>query len=232
MKEGQPKAVNLKDYEVPPFLIESTDLHVEIHEAETLVTTTLTVRRNPDAKTPATDLVLDGGEGLDTRTVTLDDRELLSNEYAIDEDSLTLFGVPDEFKLQTRVAIKPQDNTALEGRVVLRLDGHPGLQLEFIRHAEQGQGILVDGIFVGQEFAIVQGYGAGIQPLAAVQHQVGCGRFGIGVAADRQGCRHQGLGLVNLDVQVSRLDQEWRNLIIFQVDGFGLAFFHVWSHLW
>ena len=115
MKEGQPKAVHLKDYEVPPFLIESTELHVEINEDETLVTTTLTMRRNPDAATPANDLVLDGGEGLDTRNVLLDDRELLSNEYAIDTDSMTLFGVPDSFKLQTRVAIKPQDNTALEG---------------------------------------------------------------------------------------------------------------------
>lgn len=115
MKEGQPNAIHLKDYKVPPFLIDTTDLHVDINEDETLVTATLSLRRNPDADTPATDLVLDGGAGLDTRGVSVDGRELLSNEYQIEDESLTLFGVPDSFELKTRVAIKPQDNTALEG---------------------------------------------------------------------------------------------------------------------
>ncbi len=116
MKEGQPKTIHLKDYKVPPFLIESTELHVALNEAETTVTSTLRVRRNPAADVAdATDLVLDGGEDLRTQMVAVDDRELLSNEYAIANESLTLFDVPEVFELKTRVAIKPQENTALEG---------------------------------------------------------------------------------------------------------------------
>ena len=116
MKEGQPRAIYLKDYEVPPFLIDSTDLRVELNEDETFVTATLRLRRNPDAAAgSAADLRLDGGKDLDTRLVEIDGRELLSNEYAIDDESLTLFGVPETFELRTRVAIKPQENTALEG---------------------------------------------------------------------------------------------------------------------
>ena len=41
MKEGQPKAIELKDYKVPPYLIDTTELHVEINEDVTVVTTTM-----------------------------------------------------------------------------------------------------------------------------------------------------------------------------------------------
>jgi aminopeptidase N len=115
MKEGQPKAIHLRDYKVPAYLIDETDLHVEINEDVTVVTTTLRVRRNPETSTESRDLVLDGSNDLVTTAVAVDDRELLSNEYGIDDESLTLFGVPDSFTLRTQVEIKPQDNTALEG---------------------------------------------------------------------------------------------------------------------
>lgn len=115
MKEGQPKAIALKDYKVPEYLIETTTLHVDLDEEETLVTATLQMSKNLDSQATGNQLMLDGGKGLDTRSISIDGRELLSNEYRIEEDSLTLFDVPDVFQLETRVAIKPQDNTALEG---------------------------------------------------------------------------------------------------------------------
>ncbi|MDG1204277.1 MAG: aminopeptidase N [Pseudomonadales bacterium] len=115
MKEGQPKAIALKDYKVPEYLIETTTLHVDLDEAETLVTATLQMSKNIDSEATSNQLVLDGGKGLDTRSISIDGRELLSNEYRIEQDSLTLFDVPDVFQLETRVAIKPQENTALEG---------------------------------------------------------------------------------------------------------------------
>ena len=40
MQEGQPKAIELKNYQVPPYLIDTTELHVEINEDVTLVTAT------------------------------------------------------------------------------------------------------------------------------------------------------------------------------------------------
>ncbi len=114
MKEGQPKAIYLKDYKVPPYLIDETHLHVDIHEDVTTVTTTLKVRRNPDSEV-VPNLVLDGSKDLVTNSVAIDGRELTSNEYGQEEESLAVFDVPETFELTTQVEIKPQDNTALEG---------------------------------------------------------------------------------------------------------------------
>ena len=116
MREGQPKAIYLKDYKVPPYLIEETYLHVDINEDVTTVTSTLKVRRNPDAVEEDTaNLLLDGSTDLDTKRIAIDGRELTSNEYRIDEDRLAVFDVPEAFELTTAVEIRPQDNTALEG---------------------------------------------------------------------------------------------------------------------
>ena len=115
MKEGQPDTIRLDEYEVPPFLIEETKLHVDIQENVTRVTTILKVIRNPESKGDNPDLQLDGGPGLDTKSIAVDGRKLLSNEYRIDNDELNVHDVPDSFELKTVVDIKPQDNTALEG---------------------------------------------------------------------------------------------------------------------
>jgi len=116
MKDGQPKAIYLKDYKVPPHLIEETNLHVDIFEEETTVVATLKVSRNPDAgDEDAADLVLDGSTDLETDSIQIDGRPLSSNEYQIDDDKLVIFDVPAAFELTTAVRIRPQDNTALEG---------------------------------------------------------------------------------------------------------------------
>jgi aminopeptidase N len=116
VKEGQPKAIYLKDYKVPPYLIEETNLHVDIHEDVTSVTSTLKVRRNPEAALDdTTDLVLDGSSDLETKRIAINGRDLTSNEYQVDEDRLDVFEVPEAFELTTTVEIKPQNNTMLEG---------------------------------------------------------------------------------------------------------------------
>jgi aminopeptidase N len=112
MKDGQPNTVRLEDYQVPAYLIDQTTLYVDINEDETIVTATLQVRRNPESA--GGEFILDGGE-LQTRRVVLDGRELLSNEYGIDDESLTIHDAPDAFELVTVVMIKPQNNTGLEG---------------------------------------------------------------------------------------------------------------------
>ena len=116
MKEGQPQSVYLNDYKAPPFFIEETNLHLDIHEDVTRVTARLTVARNPEALAEdAVDLVLDGGKDLVTQDVVMDGRTLTDNEYSVDEETLTIFDAPGSFELTTRVDIRPQDNTALEG---------------------------------------------------------------------------------------------------------------------
>ena len=115
MKDSQASVIHRGNYAVPPYLFEETDLHVDIHEPSTVVTATVKVRRNPDADSAQPDLVLNGGKDMATKSVAIDGRELLSNEYGIEDELLTVFNVPESFTLKTRVEIRPQDNLALEG---------------------------------------------------------------------------------------------------------------------
>lgn len=115
MKEGQPKAIELSEYQVPLYLIDTTELVADLFEESSTITAKTQIRLNPESTQPSRDLVLNGGKDMETKAVRIDGRELLSNEYAISDDTLTIFGVPDEFQLETEVVIKPQENTALEG---------------------------------------------------------------------------------------------------------------------
>ena len=117
MKEGQPTNIQRNEYTVPSHLIETTDLSVDINEDVTKVTSVLKMIKNPaaDASDGSRDLILDGGKDLETLSIRVDGRELSSNEYTITDEKLSLFDLPESFELETQVAIKPQDNTALEG---------------------------------------------------------------------------------------------------------------------
>jgi len=47
MRDAQPQTIRLKDYRVPDFLIDTTDLHFDLYEDKTLVRSRLAMRRNP-----------------------------------------------------------------------------------------------------------------------------------------------------------------------------------------
>ena len=111
---AQPQTIYLKDYQVPDYLIKTTDLRVDIRAGETLVSAMLHFYRNPAAKVPATQLTLHGAE-LELVSIALDGQLLEPNQYAFGEESLTVFDTPEEFKLITITKIKPEDNTSLEG---------------------------------------------------------------------------------------------------------------------
>ncbi|MEA3412987.1 MAG: aminopeptidase N [Pseudomonadota bacterium] len=114
MKKGSPRAIRLKDYTPPPFLIDTVDLHFDLHEDVAAVRATLAIRRNPGATEQPESLTLNG-EQLEAVSIALDGRELKDGEYVLESESLTLPGVPDRFELQTVCRLKPQENTALEG---------------------------------------------------------------------------------------------------------------------
>ncbi|WIO75412.1 aminopeptidase N [Porticoccaceae bacterium LTM1] len=113
MKDAQPKTIFLKDYQPPNYLIDTTDLRVELEEQGAAVFAKLNMRRNSDA--PAgTELVLHGVD-LELRELKIDGRALTPGEYFTEEETLTIKEVPAEFVLESEVYIKPQENTSLEG---------------------------------------------------------------------------------------------------------------------
>ncbi|WP_409419512.1 aminopeptidase N [Marinomonas sp. RS-M-Aa-14] len=115
MKESQPSAIYLKDYKVPPFLIDKTELTFDLDETTTIVTSRLHMRRNPAFGKSTAPLILDGGEEVKLIGVAMDDYELPPEEYRISEDKLIITATADEFVLTCETLIEPQNNTRLEG---------------------------------------------------------------------------------------------------------------------
>jgi aminopeptidase N len=114
MSNPTPTAVYLEDYEPSPFLIDSVDLDVAIHDEHTRVTSRLTIRRNPASAHGAAPLVLDGEE-LALEALELDGRALDTSDYALSTGHLTILHVPQAFTLKTVCRIEPQENTKLSG---------------------------------------------------------------------------------------------------------------------
>jgi aminopeptidase N len=114
LKEAQPKAIQLRDYRPPDYLIETVDLVFQLQARGTRVRAALTCRRNPAAGGQVGELRFDG-EGLDPIWLRLDGAEMAGDRYRIDAQSLTLFDPPEHFLLESEVELAPQDNTALEG---------------------------------------------------------------------------------------------------------------------
>ncbi len=112
MRDAQPKAIHLKDYIVPDFLIEKTDLCFDLNEDKTTVTSTLHLKRNIDSNSTGP-LVLAGQE-IDLVSVYINDELIEKNNYVVTEESLTIT-VPDDCVLTCVTTTKPQDNTSLEG---------------------------------------------------------------------------------------------------------------------
>ncbi|MGS2718708.1 aminopeptidase N [Eionea flava] len=113
MKDAQPQVVYLKDYQVPDFLIEKTDLIFSLEDNKTTVTSTLLVKRNAASDNDSTPLVLHG-EDLTLASLSIDGRELKADEYQVDAEALTV-SIPDQCIITCVTIIVPEKNTALEG---------------------------------------------------------------------------------------------------------------------
>ncbi len=111
MREPQTKAIHLRDYAPPAFLIERVSLDVDIRADDALVKATLAVRRNPASRSKDAALVLDGDE-LELVSVLLDGKQ---KTHKVTAESLSISEVPDAFTLETVTRIVPQKNTKLEG---------------------------------------------------------------------------------------------------------------------
>ena len=117
MKDNtSPKPIYLKDYQVPVFLIDKTELDFNIYEAETIVKSRLTMRRNPDQIDDVLiSLQLNGGEDLVLESIRLDGKALPSSEFQLSNETLELDIKLNDFILEIETRIQPQNNTRLEG---------------------------------------------------------------------------------------------------------------------
>ena len=113
MRDAQPGAVYLKDYQAPDYLINRTELHFELEEQQTLVTSRLYLLRRSGEEGEG-ELELHGQE-LELLEVSIDGRVLAPQCYRVSENSLRVQGVTQQCVLSCKTRIRPQNNTSLEG---------------------------------------------------------------------------------------------------------------------
>jgi aminopeptidase N len=106
--------VQLKDYCPPEFLIDQVTLVFDIQPEHTRVTSTLAVRRNPDATRTGSCLSMDMG-AYEIRSVSLDGQSLSGAQFEADGTRFAVPDVPDRFTLEIGNIIFPEKNTRLEG---------------------------------------------------------------------------------------------------------------------
>lgn len=109
----QPQVIYLKDYQVPSYLIEKTNLSFLLNEEQTEVSARLTVKRNPDCQQVDPVLELHGHSDVKLSGLYVDGQQLV--EYQRDDERLLVKGLPQQFELRIETVIEPQNNTALEG---------------------------------------------------------------------------------------------------------------------
>ncbi|MFZ2405151.1 MAG: aminopeptidase N [Methylobacter sp.] len=117
MRDANPQTIYLKDYTAPEYLIHSVALNFALDDENTLVSSRLTLSRNPASQSKDTALVL-SGENLKLIRINLDDGNDLSKaQYLQTQDSLIIHEVPQQqrFVLTIENTINPEANTALEG---------------------------------------------------------------------------------------------------------------------
>jgi len=123
MRDAQAKAIYLKDYRIPSFLIDLTELNFELGEEETRVRSRLHMRRNPDLIGNRDDKLRLDGQELKLLSVRVEGELLTEHDYLLDDESLTLLDLESRlgkaldtgFVVECETLIKPQENTSLEG---------------------------------------------------------------------------------------------------------------------
>ncbi|STZ56270.1 Aminopeptidase N [Moraxella lacunata] len=105
----EPQKIHLKDYTPPTYRVDDICLDIKVFDDHATVSSVLNMSREHDGK-----LVLLGRE-LELLNISINDKVLTADDYALDDESLTIHNAPDVAKVAIDVKITPQTNTALEG---------------------------------------------------------------------------------------------------------------------
>ncbi|HPI40817.1 MAG TPA: aminopeptidase N [Pseudobdellovibrionaceae bacterium] len=110
----QPQKLFLKNYTPPTFEILKTELFFNLFEDFTEVENQTHFKRLHPGKESGKELFLNGSD-LDLVSIQMNNQDLSPLNYEISPKGLTLKNPPDEFTLETKVRLKPHENTRLEG---------------------------------------------------------------------------------------------------------------------
>lgn len=105
----EPQKIYLKDYTPPAYRVDDIYLDIKVFDDHATVSSVLNMNREHDGE-----LVLLGRE-LELLNISINDKVLTADDYALDDESLTIHNAPDTAKVAIDVKITPQTNTVLEG---------------------------------------------------------------------------------------------------------------------
>ncbi|SUO93732.1 aminopeptidase N [Suttonella ornithocola] len=115
------RVVRLADYRPPAFTVRHHELQFCLNDKTVRVCHQQQFERiQPKTDEsgwsiePEKDLVLNG-EQLDLQSIAIDGRKLSEEEYRYEDNLLTVFNVPDVFRLETEVVLQPEKNLELSG---------------------------------------------------------------------------------------------------------------------
>jgi aminopeptidase N len=115
VKDATPQTIFLKDYRVPEFVIDKTNLVFDLNDQHCRVSSSLAISRNPRSQQAKSALFLHGGPELDLQSINIDGRELTDSEYQRTDDGLVIGQMPDHGEINIEVLIKPHLNTTMMG---------------------------------------------------------------------------------------------------------------------
>ena len=111
-----PRPIYLSEYKPTDYWVDTVDLHFDLHETATRVTSRLGMRRREGVA--ASQALVMHGENLQLKSIAINDKALDETDYQVDDETLTIHNVPDTFTLQIENEINPEANTSLNGLYV------------------------------------------------------------------------------------------------------------------
>jgi aminopeptidase N len=112
LKANSKTEIYLKDYTPPSYLVENIHLLFELDGDNATVTATSRFSRQSQS---TKSLTLDGSPYMELLSIELDGVILPVGQYQKNDTSLIISDVPDAFTLKVKTALKPAENTRLEG---------------------------------------------------------------------------------------------------------------------
>lgn len=113
MSTSQPTTVYLKDYKPPAYLIPDIELDFDLYEEKTIVTALSHVEKAVDSPLDAS-LFLNGTH-MQLLSLKINGKDVPQSEYVLTDESLEILKVPENFSLEIKTELRPQDNKAFTG---------------------------------------------------------------------------------------------------------------------
>lgn len=110
MRDAQPSAIKLSEYQPPEYEVLTTHLVFRLEDDHTLVTSTLALSQTGSSGV----LTLNGLE-LELVSISLDGAPLDESRYSLADETMTITGLGASHTLTVETRIYPAQNTALEG---------------------------------------------------------------------------------------------------------------------